>query len=233
MNKQPISKFISLLENRGRLAIHSIFHTIQGEGPFSGHPAVFIRLNGCNLQCQFCDTEYTAINELMLDYQIVAKVRKLIGDNGTKLIVITGGEPFRQNITPISDIFCNLGFTVQVETNGTLPPSQDLNHDVVIVCSPKTGKVNPEMVKRVNAFKYVLNHKSQDIEDGLPISVLGHSVKDKVFRPQEGDTRTVYLQPMDAHDHIENKHNIDATVQACLKFNYVLQLQTHKYIGVE
>ena len=38
------------------LDVHSIFHTIQGEGPYCGHPAVFIRLAGCNLQCPGCDT---------------------------------------------------------------------------------------------------------------------------------------------------------------------------------
>ena len=79
------------------LKVHSIFMTIQGEGPFSGHPAVFIRLAGCNLACPFCDTEYTENAVTMT----IPEIRKAVRNAHTVnkgLVVITGGEPFRQNI---------------------------------------------------------------------------------------------------------------------------------------
>ena len=58
MNQQAPEK--QQLRGDGLLAVHSIFYTIQGEGPFAGETAVFVRLAGCNLQCPLCDTDYTS-----------------------------------------------------------------------------------------------------------------------------------------------------------------------------
>ena len=61
-NTQPAEKQV---KSSGLiLAINSIFYTIQGEGPFAGSPAVFVRLAGCNLQCPMCDTEYTSRQQM-------------------------------------------------------------------------------------------------------------------------------------------------------------------------
>ena len=98
INIQPIEK---LARSDGlRLDVHSIFATIQGEGPFTGHPCVFVRLAGCNLQCPGCDTDYTEDRRMMQIYEIaesVASVLKASGSTRAKvpLVVITGGEPFR------------------------------------------------------------------------------------------------------------------------------------------
>ena len=80
------------------LQVHSIFHTIQGEGPFAGTPAVFIRLAGCNLKCPGCDTEYTSKRKEMTVAQILDAIYE-VSSITTKLVVITGGEPFRQDLT--------------------------------------------------------------------------------------------------------------------------------------
>ena len=160
LNQQPIEKSIDHPE--GLLDVHSIFYTIQGEGPFSGFPAVFIRLAGCNLQCPWCDTEYTQGRRLAHPEVVAQYVHSLSLPKG--LVVITGGEPFRQNLTSLLTHLDKLGHLVQIETNGTLAPSEfhyskyprmDHYHGVYIVCSPKTGRVNPGIVRHACCFKYV------------------------------------------------------------------------------
>ncbi|WP_404603863.1 4Fe-4S cluster-binding domain-containing protein, partial [Raoultella planticola] len=87
------------------LEVHSIFSTIQGEGPFCGRPAVFVRLAGCNLQCPGCDTEYTQNRERLNYGSILQNIeeRLMSTSSNANLIVISGGEPFRQNIAPFCD----------------------------------------------------------------------------------------------------------------------------------
>lgn len=234
INIQPIEK--RRIGDGSVLDTHSIFYTIQGEGPYSGHPAVFIRLAGCNLQCPGCDTDYTSDRQNMAYQNIVHKANLLtpyrIG-KGRKLVVITGGEPFRQNITPLVKYLMEYGFHVQIETNGTLPPSPDLPDDVVIVCSPKTGRVSPDLQPRINAYKYVLAADAVHDADGLPTFALGHSASPRVARPHADFNGPVYLQPMDAQDLTTNQANLEAVKASCLKQGFMLQLQIHKLISVE
>lgn len=229
MNTQPREKAIASSTGR-ELEVHSIFRTIQGEGPFTGYPAIFIRLAGCNLQCPGCDTEYTQGRQRQTLEQIY-EVLVSAECKGPRLVVITGGEPFRQNISPLANVLVKAGFMVQVESNGTLPPSKDLSDDVVIVCSPKTGNVNPKMYTRANCFKYVMHADSVDPIDGLPILALDHSARPKVARPRPG--ARVYLQPMDVKNIAQNHRNMVAVRDSCIQNGYILQLQLHKIIGVE
>jgi 7-carboxy-7-deazaguanine synthase len=120
VNQQAIEKSTSHPE--GLLDVHSIFYTIQGEGPFSGFPAVFIRLAGCNLQCPHCDTEYTQGRRLAYPEVVAEYVSTLSQPRG--LVVITGGEPFRQNLTKLLQCLSDYRLLVQIESNGTLPPSK-------------------------------------------------------------------------------------------------------------
>lgn len=221
---------VKRVEHSGNtLLVHSVFRTIQGEGPFAGHPCVFIRLGGCNLQCPGCDTEYTQGSELMTCGEVIDLARQQ-GACDLGLVIITGGEPFRQNIAMLCNTFVALGIRVQIETNGTLPPSQGLHHLVAIVCSPKTGRVNPELCDRVEAWKYVA--RADDLmADGLPVAALGHTAVPHLARPR--NLSPVYLQPMDEQDPIKNKANMDAVVKSCIKNGYRLCIQMHKIVGVE
>lgn len=234
INIQPIEK--RQFGDGSILDLHSIFYTIQGEGPYSGHPAVFIRLAGCNLQCPGCDTDYTTDREQFGCQTIVHKANSLtpyrIG-KGRKLVVITGGEPFRQNITPLVRYLIEYGFHVQIETNGTLPPSPGLPLDVTIVCSPKAGRINAELQPLIGAYKYVLSSDSVHEADGLPIYALDHTAAPHVARPHATFNGPVYLQPMDAKDLVENANNLAAVKASCLKHGFILQCQMHKIIGVE
>lgn len=227
INIQPIEKSIQRAD--GVLAVHSIFKTIQGEGIYCGYPAVFVRLAGCNLQCPGCDTIYTGSGvEMLSPAEIVDRVGAMSGSSS--LVVITGGEPFRQNITPLVDSLVSSEYRVQVETNGTLPPPPGLSTDVVVICSPKTGKLNKATESIVAAYKYVVAHDSVG-DDGLPILALGHTASPRVARPKK--QAVVYLQPMDSKDEETNRKNLDTAVSSCLEHGYVLQLQIHKIIGVE
>lgn len=228
MNEQPIEK--KDLHKDGHVDVHSIFYTIQGEGPFSGYPAVFIRLAGCNLQCPGCDTDYTGSRATLGPLSVLDLVKEQLGP--TDLVVITGGEPFRQNITPLVETLIEEGLQVQIETNGTLYQPGFPYSDVTIVCSPKTARIARDLEKHIDAFKYVLDAKQQCPQDGLPLSVLNHAVHEKVARPGPGYGGLVYLQPMDSQSE-ENVQHLKAVVTACMEHGYILCLQTHKLIGVD
>jgi 7-carboxy-7-deazaguanine synthase len=95
-----------------------IFKSIQGESTHAGKVCSFVRLTGCNLHCSYCDTAYalTEGEELSLE-QVVREVQ----EHRTKLVEITGGEPLLQTETPLlCKRFMELGYTVLVETNGSI-----------------------------------------------------------------------------------------------------------------
>ncbi len=242
INFQPIEK--KIVSDGSVLQIHSIFYTIQGEGPFTGHPAVFVRLAGCNLQCPSCDTDYTNGRIETTVPDIVNSVIKhagfITGKKSPNLVVITGGEPFRQNISLLVRVLVARNIRVQIETNGTLGLSLDFPRSalqgvlpmVTIVCSPKTGKINLEIDDTAACFKYVMSHDSVDPIDGLPILALNHTAKPRLFR---GLRRPIYLQPMDPgnKDAYEYDRNVEAVKTSCMKHGYILQLQTHKLLRME
>lgn len=231
-NTQPIEKQDLI----SPLAVHSIFYTIQGEGPFTGHPAVFIRLAGCNLQCPGCDTDYTSSRANLSPSRILSEVRHALphGANAP-LVVITGGEPFRQNIAPLVRKLLSSGYKVQIETNGTLFIEDVPWWDITVVCSPKTGKINPKLLPFISAFKYVAKWDDIDPADGLPVRALDHTCAPRLARPPVRDVRRVYLQPMDhgATSPLDNAMNLRACVESCMEHGHILQLQIHKLINVE
>lgn len=234
INTQLIEK--QEMDPDGNLLVNSIFYTIQGEGPFAGRPAVFVRLAGCNLQCPQCDTEYTK-RILYTPSSIFERIDNLIHDNNVKLgankmlVVITGGEPFRQNLRPLTDLLLSKKLTVQLETNGTL--FQVLDERLFIVCSPKTGKINKRLIPFITAFKYVISADSVDI-DGLPLTALGHPNSGSVYKYYEdAPFADCYIQPADHQDPLKNKENLEAAKQSVMVNNRLLCIQTHKIIGVE
>lgn len=229
VNQQPVVK--QVMHPRGMLDLHSLFATIQGEGPFVGIPAVFVRLWGCNLQCPGCDTDYTSAKKTVLPQYIIDEVARL--SSPSKLVVFTGGEPLRQNLTPVVNALIELGYHVQVETNGTLYlPDLPYNSPLfTVVCSPKAGTLNRFIAPHIAALKYVVHANMIDPADGLPKRVLGNTVAPA--RPPADFEGPIYVQPLDALDVVQNKLNLDAAVRSCLKFGHVLCVQTHKLINLE
>jgi organic radical activating enzyme len=163
------------------LIVNSIWPTIQGEGPNAGCPAIFVRLTGCNLRCHFCDTEFEKGEEMDIA-TIVKKISTLLDHCATDLIVLTGGEPMRQQIIPMLHRFAEQGWMTQIETAGTvwppfawvskptadgptdegMPPGRFVTLDeliaqrsVELVCSPKTPKIHAKIEQHCDHYKYI------------------------------------------------------------------------------
>lgn len=220
----------------GAVEVHTIFSTIQGEGIFAGQPAIFVRLSGCNLKCPMCDTEYTEHRNLMTPLQVADTVRLMRLKLNTDLVVVTGGEPFRQNLVGMVGLLIDQGCRVQLETNGTLPPTleevQLESGRVFIMCSPKTGRLDEKLAKYVSAYKYVIDHRDVNLLDGLPTKVLG--LKGGLpARPPKDFKGQVFVQPADAHNELINKLNLECCKDSVFNFGYTLCLQIHKLIKVE
>lgn len=238
LNQQEPALVLAKDTGRTELAVHSIFPTIQGEGPFAGERAIFLRLWGCNLQCPHCDTDYTS-ELLLVEPETLADLIQRVEANEEAsghfgLVVITGGEPLRQPEGLLKDLALLLldkGYKVQIETNGTLFSSVVALRGVTVVCSPKTGSVNKLLKHYIDAYKYVLSADDLDSSDGLPIQALGHSARPVLAKPHKGFNGRVYLQPVDVQDEVENRKHLEAVVNSCYRFGYTLCLQLHKLIG--
>lgn len=202
------------------LNVVEIFPTLQGEGPFVGQPSVFVRLGGCNLACNFCDTEFEAFEAMGLEV-IVEKVKEQAA--GLRdLVVITGGEPLRQNIVPLCESLLAKGFRVQIETNGTL--WRPLPEGVNVVCSPKVtdGKyhlLRPDLLTRLDALKFIISAGELAYRD---IGEVG----------QAGSQIPIYVQPMDEYDPARNAANTAHALALAQKHGYRLSIQMHKVWGI-
>ena len=234
------------------LNVHSVFGTIQGEGPFSGRPAIFVRLAGCNLACHFCDTDFESNTmSLLLEdlFDTIEKERKRVKTN---LIVLTGGEPLRQPITEFIRQCFLRDLHVQIETAGTVWP-EELEQVMgaapepwpvcTLVCSPKTGKVHPKVEMFCSDWKYITAIGEVSAEDGLPNRSTQRAGEPLLmYRPEGG---RIWLQPREEYhyaippgssmrtmvpDPVATKANMELAAHIAMTFGYRLTLQTHKIL---
>ena len=125
-----------------RLRVSEVFVSLQGEGPLCCRRAVFLRLQGCNLRCPWCDTSYS-LDPRGGEARSIGELVEEILSKGPRLLVVTGGEPLLQRRslnTLLEELWAREpGFTIQVETNGTLPPPVpgEPLHRALYVVSPK------------------------------------------------------------------------------------------------
>jgi len=104
--------------NSDALRITEIFHSLQGEAKTAGKPTVFVRLTGCPLRCQYCDTEYAFVGGDLLSLNAILQEVKRYQ---CSLVTLTGGEPLAQpNCLPLMRLLCDEGFEVSLETSGAL-----------------------------------------------------------------------------------------------------------------
>jgi len=189
------------------LQLAEIFYSVQGEGTWTGTPAVFVRLAGCNLSCSFCDTDYALKFFASVD-DVVARVRAEGGD--CPMVILTGGEPLAQReARALIDALRADGRRVHIESNGTMPV--DLPDDVWLTVSPKE-RLTPEMARRANEAKLIVDGR-------VPDEWLG------AFPP----STKLFLQP-EGNKPVNVALAVDAAKRDPARFR--LSLQTHKFIGV-
>lgn len=118
-----------------RLKITEIFHSLQGEADTVGIPTVFVRLTGCPLRCQYCDTAYAFQGGTWWDLEdILAEVSR----HGTRYVCVTGGEPLAQRAClQLLGRLCDAGYRVSLETSGAIDVSA-VDARVVRVLDMKT-----------------------------------------------------------------------------------------------
>jgi 7-carboxy-7-deazaguanine synthase len=222
------------------LDFHSMFFTLQGEGPFTGHRSIFVRLAGCNLQCPGCDTEYTEGRKELEISNLLFQINELSFINNAMkcLIVITGGEPLRQSIGLFVEQLLGKGYSVQIESNGVFAPDDTLdyylqtaNPKLHLVVSPKTKHINKITAALATCFKYVIDHRSV-ASDGLPVMALEHPASTGVARPPDW-SKPIYVNPYDVQNADENQLNLNAAAASAMQNGYICGVQLHKLIGLE
>lgn len=242
--KNPIRK---ITHDPNILAVEDIFYTIQGEGPYSGMPALFIRLSGCNLACTFCDTEFEQYAEKPKTLgEILDFIGTRFNEQQRKLVVLTGGEPMRQQLEALIAGLILMGTqVVQIETAGTVwqPALLDFiqANRVVLVVSPKTVSISGGVAQYARHFKYIIKSGEQSLDDGLPNrGTQPHNIgkEQRIWRPNPLDPiyitgkPTIWVSPCDEYDPVRNKLNMELCKNLALVYGYRISLQTHKILGV-
>src|SRR5206468_606713 len=156
--------------------VKEIFYTLQGEGTHTGRPAVFCRFAGCNLWtgreqdratavCQFCDTDFVGTDgerggKFKEAALLAAEIDGLWPASypASKYVVFTGGEPLLQLDSALIDAMHAHGFTIAIETNGTLPVPDGVDW---ICVSPKMG--SKLVVEKGSEIKVVIPQLGQDL----------------------------------------------------------------------
>ncbi|WP_096619731.1 7-carboxy-7-deazaguanine synthase QueE [Candidatus Enterovibrio altilux] len=217
--------------------VNDIFETIQGEGTFTGIPAIFVRLQGCPVGCPWCDTKQTW-NTLPSDERdfstVVAKtdysqlwtkvdtqkiLEHLQANYTAKHVVITGGEPCIFDLQPLIYMLEAAGYRCQIETSGTYHVSVTDNTWVTV--SPKInmrGKlpVLNTVLIRANEIKYTVGTVT-DIEK------LDRLLKGVNLRPDA----EIALQPIS-----QKSRTTALCIETCIKRNWRLSIQVHKYLDI-
>lgn len=193
-------------EKNNTIEIAEIFSSLQGEGKFTGTPAIFIRTGMCNLACSWCDTPYTwkkgeTTYKKKTYEEVFAKIDQLLTKkfqkNRTPHLVITGGEPLlHQNfIFELRKQFPHA--FIEIESNGTLPstlPDGTINHFNI---SPKLSNSNNSWYKlnlkpKNSIFKFVVQSPA-DIDEIETFIVENNLDRSRIYLMPEGTTRDILL----------------------------------------
>ncbi len=147
------------------IQVTEIFHSIQGESSHAGKPCVFVRLTGCSLRCNYCDTPYAfgGGQEMAID-EVLGKA----SDTPTRLVEITGGEPTEQpGVYPLMKAFLETGFTVMLETGGHVPLTEVPREVIKIIdvkCPDSSeggtfAEKNLDIAAAHDEFKFVISSR--------------------------------------------------------------------------
>lgn len=214
MNKREFPKFLTSQE--GKLEIAEMFYSIQGEGKYIGTPAIFLRTQGCVLNCSWCDTYNVWRYGTSYSYdEIWNFVRKYLQPEINLVhIVLTGGEPLarqKELIPLINYIYQQTRMPpfIEVETSGTIAPSEIAGFISHYNVSPKLKNSGMEKIRRVKddamnffghmtnvatqsphiSFKFVVRDK-MDVEEAQDTYILPYEINpDNVYLMAEASTR--------------------------------------------
>jgi 7-carboxy-7-deazaguanine synthase len=213
--------------------VKELFPTLQGEGAHAGRAAVFCRFAGCNLWsgreedratavCQFCDTDFVGSDgvgggkfetaSLLADTIEEVWISTSAGPQ-QRYVVFTGGEPLLQLDTALIDALHAKGFTIAIETNGTIKVPKGIDW---VCVSPKAG--SELIVLQADEIKLVIPQQ-------------GHvAIETLLARFEKMDYRNRFLQAMDGPNLQEN---LALAVRLCQKRPlWRLSVQTHKMVGI-
>ena len=218
--------------------INEVFETIQGEGVFTGVPAIFVRLQICPVGCAWCDTKQTW-NAEPQDHGSIEDVMAKTGDSPiwteidadgivnllkqqgytAKHVVITGGEPCIYDLLPLTTALEQAGFQCQIETSGTSDVLATKNTWVTV--SPKINMkaklpVLASALERADEIKHPVGTQ-KDI-DQLDELIDGKNLKSDV---------NIALQPIS-----QKPRATELCIETCIKRNWRLSIQTHKYLAI-
>lgn len=188
-----------------------------------------------------CDTDFESSKWEPDLKELLEKVRTVTAPR-TNLVVLTGGEPLRQNVVPLINALNAAGYRVQIETAGTLWIKElgdkirehgimDDPNDlpITVVCSPKTPRLNPEVVPFIHAYKYIIRVGEVDPVDGLPsMSTQQAMTPSRIYRKDPGQPAEIYLQACDEQEWVKTRENLKLAANLCIKFGYRLSVQVHK-----
>ena len=195
------------------LPLMEAFYTIQGEGMFSGQPAYFIRLGGCDVGCVWCDVK----DSWEAERWPIVPISEMVAEAESypaRLVVITGGEPLMHNLGPLTSLLKDKGFQINMETSGAHPFSGTIDWTCL---SPKKFKQPlPQVYKHANELKVVVFNKS-DFDFALKYAKL---VNEKCH---------LLLQPEWSKAEIMTPLIIDFVKENPA---WRVSLQTHKYMEI-
>lgn len=199
--------------------INEIFYSIQGEGLYTGTPAVFVRFSGCNLACPFCDTQFREYEELTADEVVERMEKENIGN--CQLCVVTGGEPTLQWDIDLFNAIHDAGYKINMESNGTLPLPAPVDY---LTVSPKLQwtklSLDELTYQACDELKVVMDMDTK-INDLLSLA--------EKFNPDAN----LYIQPCDTGYIKTNKEIIERCIDFIKRHpEWSLSLQQQKIINV-
>lgn len=218
--------------------VNEVFETIQGEGVYTGVPAIFVRLQGCPVGCAWCDTKHTwetlAANRVApeLVIQVDGEIGRWAELNAAQLlsqfaaqgftakhIVITGGEPCIYDLHPLTQALSDAGYQCQIETSGTFD----------VVCDPRTWVTVSPKVNMKGGYKVLEQALDRADEIKHPVAKQTHIDElDELLVGIDTLGKTICLQP------ISQKPRATAlAMKVCIARNWRLSIQTHKYLNID
>jgi 7-carboxy-7-deazaguanine synthase len=204
-----------------RLKITEIFHSLQGEADTVGVPTVFVRLTGCPLRCQYCDTAYAFHGGAWWEPEaILARVRGF----GTRYVCVTGGEPLAQKgCVALLRHLCDEGLRVSLETSGAMALG-DVDARVIKVVDVKTPGSGEE---RRNRYEELCHLRPHDL---VKFVICGrHDYEWSRRQLQElalPGRCTVLFSP--SHEELQARELADWILEDQLPVRF--QIQLHKYL---